>query len=266
MIPPEQAPYRPDYRLPLLGLAGFAVSLLLGRRRSFARDSGVIMRNNPYPRRVEGLDHVPPEGPYVLVMNHHNRVGLRPYHCAMVVSAALGSRPGRPEICWALTSEMYGKHIGPFPIPVALVRWTLRRVAHSYGFVVLPRRPELVEGRAAGLRRLLRALESRPIGIMPEAAGSGKLLTPPAGSGLFLATLARHKAKLVPLGAWEEEDGTLVVRFGEPFAIPQIGIAKSEADRLVREQVMVAIGRLLPERLWGDYYDAISRSYSSSAG
>jgi hypothetical protein len=249
-----------------MGLLALGLSLVLGRRRSFASDSAVVMNANPYPRRIEGVVNVPASGRYVLVMNHFNRVGLRPYHCAMVVSAALSSRSDKTEICWALTSEMYGKHFGPLPIPVPLVRWTLSRVARIYGFVILPRRPELVEGRAVGLRRLLRALTEQPVGVMPEAAGTGTLVTPPAGSGLFLAALAR-RAKLLPVAAWEEDDGMFVLRFGEPFDVTaqQTG-RKRDADSLLRDQVMVAIGRLLPEQFWGVYQAAIRQSYSPSSG
>ena len=62
-------------------------------------------------------------------------------------------------------------------------------------------------------------------------------------------------------GIWEDADGTLVVRFGAPFAghVPH-GLPRREQDRLLREQLMTAIGRLLPREYWGVYEAAIQRS------
>jgi hypothetical protein len=51
-----------------------------------------------------------------------------------------------------------------------------------------------------------------------------------------------------------------MVRFGEPFAL---SVAKEgsrqEQDHRAREQVMVAVGRLLPPAYWGYYRKAIQR-------
>jgi hypothetical protein len=125
----------------------------------------------------------------------------------------------------------------------------------------MPRREELVMGRAAALRHLTHALAEAPVGLTPEAAGSGRLIEPPIGSGLFLAMLARRGYPVLPVGIWEDPDGTLVVRFGKPFT-PSLSQDRSrdEQDRLAREQVMTAIGRLLPQEYWGVYEAAIRRS------
>lgn len=253
--------HKPRYEFPRLPLVLFGFDLLLGRRRSFARDSKRVMEANRYSRRLEGLENAPAVGPFVLVMNHYNRVGLRPYHCAMAVSAALAHRrPGQPEVRWAFTSELYGQRIGPVPIPLGLMRWVFRRLARVYDLVVLPRREELAMARAAALRHLARALATSPVGLTPEAAGTGRLVEPPRGSGLFLASLARRGVPFLPVAAWEEGE-TLTIRFGEPFRLsdPQ-GSPRDERDRQAREQVMVAIGRLLPREFWGAYEAAIERS------
>ncbi|OGO49592.1 MAG: hypothetical protein A2148_11380 [Chloroflexi bacterium RBG_16_68_14] len=216
---------------------------------------------NPYRRRIEGLDNVPARGSFILVMNHHNRPGLRPYHCAMVVSAAVAERrPDQPEIRWAFASELYGQRIGPIPIPVPLIRWVFRRIARAYDLVVVPRREERAMGRAAVLRHLARALATSPIGLTPEAVGTGRLVEPPHGAGLFLASLSRRRFPILPVAAWEEGE-TLIVRFGEPvrLAVPREQ-PRDEQDRLAQEQVMVAIGRLLPREYWGAYEAAIERA------
>jgi len=244
----------------LWDLLSFGICLLLGWRRSFARDGARLMKVNPFPRRVHGLENVPREGTFVAVMNHYDRDGLHPYHCAMMVNALVQARRPGDEIRWAFTSELLGRRIGPFPIPLSLIRWVFRRIAKVYGFVVMPRREELVLGRAAAMRSLLRVLDEAPVGITPEARGSGRLVEPPRGSGLFLLALARRGVPFLPVAVWEEGT-TLVFRFGPPFrlSVPE-GLPREQADRLVRERVMTAIGLLLPPDWWGEYAEAIARA------
>jgi hypothetical protein len=257
----DDAARRPSYSFPKLPLIPFAFDLLFGRRRSFAHDSGLVMKNSPYPRRFEGFERLPRESSFLLVMNHFNRAGLHVYHCVMAVSEEVArQRPGRTELRWLLTSEWYGSHIGPVPIPVSVTRWVFGRIARVYSLVVLPRRPELVTARASSLRRVLSALAEGPVGITPEAGGPGALIEPPPGNGLFLATLSRRGYPLYPLAVFEE-GSTLVMRLGKPFPLflPR-GMPRDEADRLAREQTMTAVGRLLPREYWGVYAEAIERS------
>jgi hypothetical protein len=97
---------------------------------------------------------------------------------------------------------------------------------------------------------------------MPEAGGSGILQEPLEGSGLFLHALSERGLPLVPAGVWEEDD-TLMVSFGEPFALSVAkDVPRQERDRQAREQVMVAVGRLLPPAYWGYYSEAIQWSLS----
>jgi len=250
------------YDAPRRAIAGFALDTLVGRSRSFARDARQVLDANPHPRRIEGIEHVPADGVFIVVMNHYNRPGLRPYHCAMAISAAIAERhPGSPEIRWAFTSEYRDRGIGPIPIPPALFRWVFARMARVYDFVALPRRETLVMSHAVALHRLVRHLESAPVGLTPEGLlAADTLVEPPDGAGRLLALLARNGAPLLPVAAWE--DGTtLVVRFGEPFR-PSERQERTPADldRRVRDDVMVAIGRLLPRRYWGAYHDRIVRS------
>ncbi len=255
------------YRIPLTHLIAFGTHLLLGRRRSFTRDAETIMRaNRGHPRRVEGLGNVVTDRTCIVAMNHYSRAGLRPYHCAMAVSAAMASvRVGKPEVRWVFTSEYRGLHIGPVPIPLWLIRWAFRRVAVVYDFIVLARREELVMGRAAALRRIAKLLATAPIGLTPEGLlASGVLVRPPPGSGAFLASIAGRAVPLQPVGVWEENDGTLVIRFGEPFLLDvPAGLPRAERDRVASDWVMVAIGRLLPPAYWGAYAGAIAAAHTA---
>ena len=127
---------------------------LLGRPRSFARDSRTTIEGNPPPPRFVCLEHVPAEAPFILVMNHYERDGLAIHFCAMAISAAVGERRlSSPEIRWVITSEWYGRRFGPVVVPVWLIRWLFRRIARLYGLVIMPRAAERRVGRAAAVRR-----------------------------------------------------------------------------------------------------------------
>jgi len=254
------------YEFPRPQLAWFGVHLLFGRRRSLLRDCQMFLRTNPHPRRVEGIDHVPPAPPFVLVANHYARSGLRPYHCAMIVTGVLAqARPALSHIRWVMTSEWLGRRLGPVPIPPALYRWTFRRVARVYPVAIMPRRAGEVVARAAVLRDIVRALRHEAVGLMPEAGGSGTLRQPLQGSGLFVHSLVRRGVPVIPVGLWDDRD-TLVVSFGPPLALTAAGEGRLEQDRAASEQMMVAIGRLLPDRQWGVYREAIRRSLAGSDG
>jgi 1-acyl-sn-glycerol-3-phosphate acyltransferase len=250
----------PQYKFPKPQLAWLGVDLLFGRRRSLLRDCETFLRTNPYPRRVEGIDHVPASPPFVIVANHYGRPGLRPYHSGLVITGLLAqARPAVSHMRWVITSEWFGRRLGPVPIPPAIYRWTFRRVAKLYGSAIMPRRTGEVVARAAVLRGIVRALQHEVVGLMPEAGGSGTLRQPLEGSGLFLESLARRGVPIVPAGLWDDGD-TLVVSFGPPLALTSAGEDRREQDRAAAEQMMVAIGRLLPERQWGVYREAIQRS------
>jgi hypothetical protein len=249
---------RPEYRVPRIPLLSFGLDLLLGRARSFAGDSRTVLRANAHPRVVEGVDRIPAAGAFILVMNHFSRRGLRPYHCAMIVTDAVAARrSGQPDLRWAFTSEYRGRRLGPVPIPLTLIRWLFRRVALVYGFVIVPRRQELVVGRAAALRRFVRLVhQGSPVGLTPEGAAAdatGPLVEPPEGSGLFLALLGRGGVLLLPVGVFEQGQ-TLVVRFGAPFVlVTDERATKAEQDRSARTCVMTAIASLLPHEYRGKY-------------
>ena len=98
------------------------------------------------------------------------------------------------------------------------------------------------------------------IGLFPEGIGTGRLIEPMPGVGSFLLSLSNHGIPILPLGIFEE-GGRLIASFGPPFSIqvPR-GVEKGERERLASQQVMVAIGRLLPRELWGAYASVIEEA------
>jgi 1-acyl-sn-glycerol-3-phosphate acyltransferase len=257
-----RAPY--VYHFPRIGLALWAVDMLLGRRRSFVGDSRWTLYDVRRRPRAEGEEHIPRQGPFVLVANHYERPGLNTHFAGMHVSQVVARRrPQAPEIHWIVTSEWFGRRLGILPVPDAFWRWSFRRVARMYDFVVMPRSSERVMARATALRRALAHALGRggragePLGLMPEALGKGVLIEAMPGVGLFLKVLSDHGLPILPVGLLERR-GALTAVFGPTFRLELPTTAgQEELDRLAREQVMVAVGRLLPDEYWGFYTDAI---------
>lgn len=259
----------PIFRFSIPLVVKFLWSMLLGRTRNLADDVGeALWRVRPSPRILD--DHwVPAEGPFVVVANHYDRPGLRVLWGGTLVShAILRRRRAQGTVHWLMTSEWYNYRLGPLPVPVFVLRWLFRRIARTYDLVIVPRGRERAVGRAAAMRTILEVVRRRgePIGLFPEGMGSGELIEPQPGTALFLLSLSGHGVPILPAGLYEEE-GALTIRFGPPFFVrlpPEA--AREDRDRLARQQVMVAIGRLLPRELWGHYAQAVAEALNTGQG
>jgi hypothetical protein len=249
-----------SYPLRFSLLLRFAWATLWGRRRDLPADvAAALAAVRPEPQ-VRDAHNIPAEGPFALVLNHYDRPGLKVFWSGCLASHAVAERRARYKaVRWLMTSEWYNARVGPIPVPVLTWRLLFRRLGRVYGLVIVPRAAERGVGRAAAMRTMLNIVRGseEPIGLFPEAVGTGRLIQPPPGLGSFLLLLSSHGLPILPAGAFEEE-GRLTVGFGPPFQIdvPR-GASRADKERLASQQVMVAIGRLLPEELWGVYAAAI---------
>jgi hypothetical protein len=251
------------YRFRTLLILKFIWAVLRGRTRNLAADvEATLMAAKPKPQALND-QNIPTEGPFALVANHYERPGLKVFWGGMLASHAVAQRrTTQRSLRWLMTSEWYDFRLGPLPVPVWALRWLFRRIAQVYGLVIVPRAAERGVGRAAALRTILNVVRHREeaVGLFPEGIGTGHLIEPMPGVGSFLLSLSNRGIPILPVGIFEEE-GSLTASFGQPFSIqvPR-SVEKGERERLASQQVMVAIGRLLPRELWGVYAPAIEEA------
>ena len=204
---------------------------------------------------VEGLDReLPRSGPLIVVANHSSALD------APLITSYLAPKIGRP-VHWMVKHElMTDRLLGP--------------IVRAYGSFGVQRGS--VDTDAYRTARAVldagRVLASHPEGTRSR---EGTLVRARPG----LARLAiRSGAPLLPVGVGGLErflprDTTIPrpfkrvrVRFGEPFALdtPPDDADRHEAIAAATTEIMVRIGRLLPERQWGAYADEIRASAAAT--
>ncbi len=187
--------------------------------------------------RIEGVEHVPRDGPFILVANHCSNVD------PPIIGWAVGQRTGR-VIHFMAKDEMRGW-------PVA--GWLAQQSA-----VIFVRRGEA--DRAAQKAAIDALADGRPIALFPEGTRSRDgHLKAGRGGAAFLAM--RSGAPLLPVGIsgthrifpgrsrWPHPT-KVVVRIGEPLRLPHVPGGRLDRPALAEgtERIMAAIEGLLPER------------------
>lgn len=248
-----------DYSFSRRFVLRWLATAALGRRRDAAADGRrELARYEPTPH-VIGSEQILERGPFIVVMNHYERPGLRVWWAAWLVSTAVAQRRSEAGIRWLITDRFGGYRLfGVLRVPETLVVRFLRLIAGTYELLVVTRRE--VGPRAPVLREAYRSLHSRsrPIGVTPEAgnAREGPGLAPAVPeSGPAIAWLSRGTAPVLPVGVYEDADGRLTARFGATFTLdrPERGDGAGDAVRATTERVMRAVARLLPPELHGAY-------------
>ncbi len=264
-------PFEPGhYPLPVHLLLLPAAKVLFGISSSLSRDATLVLKwARPRPR-VLHPENIPPDSPFVLVVNHYDRPGLGAWFGVAVVTGAVARRRVHEprEIHFAMAREWwYPSGFGrAFKQP--FTAWLFGRLAATYGLIRLPPVLDREEFRGQGAPEIRRALAlthgacPQLVGLAPEGrTGEGLgLCQPPAGAGRLVLLLSHDAVPILPVGLYEEPDGALTANFGATVRLDLGRVPRSERDARVTRKVMVEIGKLLPERMWGAYHDEIAKA------
>lgn len=262
----------PRYSFPLSFARHFLPPLLIGRRASFARHGEWLLSRVGPAAAVEGEQNVPSEGPFVVVVNHYQRKGRWVGWSSYLISAIVARiRPGT-EVHWVMNDGFERRARGAIPWPTWFLRWLFRRIGRMYGHVMVPSDVSRKAGRATAFRQMLRVVSPRaadatgePLGIFPEARNSPSgLAQPPPGFSGLVREIARRGVPFLPVGVFEER-GVSRVTFGEPVTIRPDSVADDEMVEEAVRSLMVAIGRLLPRRMWGVYAAEVEASLAEAS-
>jgi 1-acyl-sn-glycerol-3-phosphate acyltransferase len=202
---------------------------------------------------VEGLHRpLPRQGPLIVVANHASALD------AVLVTGYLAPTIRRP-VHWMVKGElMVDRLLGPIVRAYGsfgVQRWAADTEAYRTARAVLDAGGVLAshpEGTRSRDGVLLRA----KTGLARLAVSSGAPVLPVGVIGLerFLPrdTTFPRLFKRVTL------------RFGEPFTLdPPAEGDRRETLESATTEIMIRIGRLLPERQWGAYADAIRASFGT---
>lgn len=248
---------RRSYTLPLQLLRDLTVSMLTRSLRHGAQDFQGVLAMWPAPPVVDGIEHIPADGPMALIANHYQRRGMWiGFPAGLLAREIMLRRADHASTHFGVIADL---RIGGRRIPGSA--WVFGRVAEVWGLVPLPTAAADVRGRAAAVRRILSlALPAphgmgEPIGIFPEgsAGNSAGLRRALPGTGTLLLLLTRGAVPILPAGVWET-GGRLHARFGPPFSLlPPGGLTPEAVDNWARDQSMSHIADLLPPHLRGHY-------------
>jgi hypothetical protein len=257
----------PGYHYSLRLVISF-LRVLCGIRSSLSADAALLLSGAHPSPRILAPENIPAAPPFVLTINHYDRPGLGAWWSAAILATAIAARRTRElrEIRLAMAREWwYPGGFGKF-VKQPLTRWFFGQIGKTYGTILLP--PALDSGQfrgegtlaIRGALALTRGENPALVGIAPEGHTGAEfaLRRPPPGAGLFLHLLTHDQIPILPAGIFEDDNQALTVRFGAPFdlRLPR-DLPRDERDTAAARQVMVAIGKLLPERMWGAYREEI---------
>jgi hypothetical protein len=259
-----QTSARPSYgyRVDLLLAPAFRV--LRQAPSSLSGDAALLLAGVHPPPRTEHGENIPADTPFVLTVNHYDRPGLAAWWGASTMLCAIAARRTREprDVHLAMAREWWYPAGFGRAIKQPLTRWFFGHLAKTYGLVTLPPaldRPEFRGQGALAIRRAIALTRRNPpelVGLAPEGhTGDGlALCRPPAGAGGLVLLLTHQDIPILPVGIYEDEDWQLTASFGPPYVLTvPPNMNKKEQDARAASQVMVQIGRQLPERMWGEY-------------
>lgn len=260
--PDERPPGVPKlrYRFPLSWMMSMGRDMIAGRSRSFRQDCELAVRILPRRPLIEGSEHIPAQGSFILVANHYQRRDLWiGWEGALLCHVLWQAQP--ELVCHWITTDRAALD----GATVRWSRWAFARVARVWDFVLVTppeaRDADSAQSHRHALRvclRKLRRTDGRPVClcVFPEGMnGSTRgLRAPTPGSGRSLLALAATGIPLLPAAVWENGDGALCARFGSAWnPEPPADLARSALDHWAGDEALGRIAELLPESLRGVY-------------
>jgi 1-acyl-sn-glycerol-3-phosphate acyltransferase len=182
--------------------------------------------------RVEGLDHLPERGPYLIAANHHNYLDGVVLGVSVPVPIAFLVMPR----VWRATPlhPPFHRHIGSIPLnlerpDVGALRQALSALERGGVVGIFPEGPFSVRGR----------LERGLPGVALLALRSGVPVVPAGISGTYEALVGRW--------GYVPRKSPLAVRFGPPRRFTEdAGDGRRSARERVTRRIMDDIAALLP--------------------
>lgn len=253
-----------------------AFRILLGIRSSLSRDSALMLRGAFPPPQTHHTENIPIDSPFFLVFNHYDRPGLAAWWCLAPLAVTINAhRTHEPrEVHFMMAREWHFASGIDHWIKQPLTRWFFGQFAKTYDCIGLPPALDLPEYRGQGtsaIRHALALMHADPpeiVGVSPEG-NTGEnlgLCQPPHGAGSMLMLLTHDTIPFLPVGIFEDTDKAININFGAPFQISVSNqLPKTQRDCQAARQVMIEIGKLLPERMWGIYRQDIQNTLHSDS-
>ena len=247
------------YRFPATFLAARMLDVL---RRRPAPPFAVEMRPAFERYRsavvIQGQEHLPRTGAFIIAANHYQRPGLGAEWIAIGISIAVSDAIPGADLRWMHQDGGDGyRLLDRVPVPPPVARRFLGWISRRYGF--LPVVVDDAGGRAPMLREAYRLLhrDAIPIAIMPEGANAtpnGELAPVREGAGPALAWLSAGEIPIVPVAVHETDDARLTIAF-LPAVVPERRSAQ-DGRSSVADDLMRRIAGVLPAPLRGPYGEA----------
>ncbi|MDP6606640.1 MAG: hypothetical protein QF664_10335 [Dehalococcoidia bacterium] len=249
------------YRFPPWFVLRWLTGAAAGRHRDIVSDAEHLLRRFGPTPTLEGAGELPTAGPYILVINHYERPGMRMWWTVLVATLLISRRVRSERIRWLSTNRFQGwSPYGVTVVPGVVVRWFLGLVGRTYELLLVD--PDSALERSGTIREAYRTLhrDRRPIGLAPEAGNAPglarELIEAVPRSGAVIAWLARGEVPVIPLAIWED-DGCLRARVGPPYVLERPGAALAERDHeALTARVMGSVAALMPPELRGAYREA----------
>lgn len=189
---------------------------------------------------VEGIEHLPPSGGYILAANHLGRSDSALLYYFIDRDDLIMPVAEKYKDHWLygpLVRSLGGFFINRYDADLKAIREVLKRLASGGVFVIAPE----------GTRSKTEKLQQGHSGIAYFANKSKLPVLPIAITGTEDRLMVENLKKF--------KKSSIKVRAGAPFYLTDFKASNSEALENAATEVMCRIAAMLPESYWGYYAD-----------